>query len=252
MWEKAKNVTAVVTLPSFDQTDNTIYAIVSVMAGDGSVLQVAAGINPNMTHWLAYGFLISKLEANPQNYTWVLNSSKPEMDPSATVVLSIYLSSNVWNYRLQNANTNASIWGEFSSSVRPTLKAGDQEVFALESYSNSQGTFENMGNFVLDSLLVDGRRVVKGWYPYGDWDGAHNPLFVVGGLSPPPFLFIQRFDNNTIVWSYDEWNGSEQTLPAESILIPLGLVTVFVATAVWVIAFEVKKRAAQQKGTPAL
>lgn len=243
-WEDAKNVTAVVTLPSINQTDNAIYAILSAMAGDGSVLQIAAGICPNMTEWLAYGFLIRNLQAIPQNYTWVLNSSKPEMNPGATVTLSIYLSSNVWEYLLQNTDTKASVSGRFSANIRPTFKPGDQEIFALESYSDSRVAFENMGSLLLDSLLVDGQRVARGWYYYGDWDSAHNPLFVVGGLSPPPFLSVQRLENNTIAWSYNEWNDSQQPLPAEPIMIPLGLAAIVLATSILVITLEVRKRTA--------
>ncbi len=241
-WETAKNVTAIVRLPNIDHTDNTIYAIVSAMAEDGSVLQLAAGIYPNMTNWLAYAFAIKNMQAYPQNYTWVLNSSKPEMEPGASVTLSIFLSSNNWDYALEDANTKASVTGKFSSNARPVFKTGDQELFALESYSTSRSAFEHMGSLVLSSLLVDGRRIAKGWYYYGDWDNVHHPLFVVGGLNPPPFLSLQKFNDNTITWSYSEWNF-EQPFPPEIILVPIVLVAVLVGIAILVFTFEIRKRA---------
>lgn len=63
----------------------------------------------------------------------------------------------------------------------------------------------------MKSLLVDGRQVSNGWYYYGGWDATHSPLFVVGGINPPPFINVHELENTTVNWNYQEWKGSVET-----------------------------------------
>ncbi|MGA2627278.1 MAG: hypothetical protein ABSF63_09500 [Candidatus Bathyarchaeia archaeon] len=241
-WENATAVTVIVRLPNISFTDAPTLAVESVMASDGSVLQVAAGIYPNSTSWLAYGWYIGNLQAYPQNYDWVLNSSKPEMAVGASVSLSIYLSLGKWHYRIEDMSTNETVSGEYAFAVSPAVKVGDQEVFALESYSTSNVVFENMGNLTLDTLSVNGRRVSGGWYPYGSWDTSHKPLFVVGGLEPPFYISLQQSASMTFKWSYNEWETPEQPPPRISawpfFIAALTLVAIVVPLA----AYEKKKQ----------
>jgi hypothetical protein len=161
-----------------------------------------------MSNWLAYGWFIQSPESNPQTYAWVLNSSKPEMTAGALISLSIYISYDSWMYKVEDITTHEGVNGKFPFDVTPYFKVGDQEVFALESYSRSTNVFQHMGSFVLSALLVGGRMITKGQYFYGDWDTAHNPLFVVGGLNPPSFISMNSFTNGTVTWTYSEWTGS--------------------------------------------
>lgn len=242
-WENVKEVTAVVHLPSINHTDNTIYVILSAMAQDGSILQIAAGIHPKMSSWLAYAFFIQNLQSYPQSYTWALNSSKPEMTAGDWITLSIYLSSKHWGYRLADMSTKEGVSGLFMYNVTPSFKTGEQEVFALESYTYTSFVFENMNALILNSLLVDGDKITKGWFYYGDWDSTHNPLFVVGGRTPPPFISIRRFDNDTVVWSYFEWRGSEQPFPSIPYrMLALTLTIFFAAVGVMIFTTIYKKR----------
>lgn len=247
-WNTTKNVTVSVRLPDIRYTDNTIYAILSVMAKDESVLQIAAGIYPNQNNWFAYAFIIRDVRAYPQSYTWVLNSSRPEMNAGAQITLSIYLFSDRWSYAIEDINTHERITGEYSSSVTPSMRNGDQEVFALESYSSSRNVFERMGNLSLSSILVDGQRVIKDWYYYGDWDGVHNPLFVIGGLSPPSFISVAKVDN-TIEWSFTEWKGTEQPNPYNPFAMTMTLIVIAVVIVITIAAvvFEVKSTRAEHK-----
>lgn len=245
-WEKAQEVTAVVRLPNINYTDNTVYVILSAMAQDGSVLQVAAGIHPRMKSWLAYVFFIRNMESYPQSYTWVLNSSKPEMTAGDWITLSIYLSFNHWDYRVQDTKTRESVQGEFMFNVTPAFKTGDQEVFALESYTYTSLVFEHMDSLVLSSLLVDGRQITKGWFYYGDWDSSHNPLFVVGGRNLPTFISVHKFDNDTVAWSYIEWRGSGQPFPSfpyRLVEITLIVLLVVVGITISTVIYERRRKA---------
>jgi hypothetical protein len=99
-----------------------------------------------------------------------------------------------------------------------------------------------MVSLVLSSLLVDGREIARGWYFFGDWDSSHNPLFVVGGLNPPPFISVRRFANDTIAWYYVEWRGSELAFPSTwDAIIPI-LLTVGVLTAGSALVLTIKKK----------
>jgi hypothetical protein len=215
------------TLPNISFTDYPLYAVESLMAADGSVMQVAAGLYPNSTQWLAYGWYIKNVQATPQYYEWVLNASKPEMAAGAPVSLSISLIQGRWQYGIEDLTTGASMAGDYPINVPPAFKIGDQELFALESYSTSNIVFAQMGNLTLNTLRINGRQIATGWYGYGGWNTRHNPLFVVGGFDPPPYIFLQKTNDSTLVWSYEEWSGSQP-----EVLLPTSLVTTLVGVPV--------------------
>jgi hypothetical protein len=114
--------------------------------------------------------------------------------------------------------------GEYAATVPPTLKVGDQEVFAFESYTTSSLVFAQMGNLTLDSLRVNARKIAAGWYGYGSWDTKHNPLFVVGGLEPPSYISLQATENGTLVWSYEKWSTSTPAQPSFPLIAIVGVV----------------------------
>jgi hypothetical protein len=210
-WKNAESITAIIQLPNISYTDNTILAVMSVMAEDRSVFQVAAGIYPNQSKWLAYAWFIQNLQAYPQTYSWVLNASKPSMTAGDSVSLSIILTPEQWKFQVDDLSTHNVATGLLNSSLTSSFMVGDQEVFALESYSFTNRVFQQMGALVMKSLLVDGRQVSSGWYYYGGWDATHSPLFVVGGSNPPPFIYVHELENTTVEWNYQEWQGSVET-----------------------------------------
>jgi hypothetical protein len=208
-WETATNVTVVLRIPEINSTDGTIYAILSLMTNGGSTLQVAAGIYPNGSHWQTYAMYILDLKAVPQVYTPVLLAGEPTMSPGAEVSLSIYFAPGGWRLEVADFGTGQSVDAPFGAGLPGVLMDGDQEVFALESYTSSAYVFQNMGNLTLERILVDGSEVSTGWYDYSDWDGIHNPLFVVGGSNPPQFMAQERGADGAWTWGYYEpWGGS--------------------------------------------
>jgi hypothetical protein len=191
-WANVSAVSLEVTLPNITFSDYPTLAVESLMASDGSVMQIAAGIYPGNSKWFAYGWFIKDVGVYPQSYDWVLNSSKPEMTAGAQVSLSIFLSKGRWAYRIEDLSTQEVAAGEYATTVPPTLKVGDQEVFALESYTTSSLVFAYMGNLTLNALRINGREIAAGWYGYGSWDARHHLLFVVGGLNPPSYICEKR------------------------------------------------------------
>ena len=216
-WEGVNNVTAVLTLPNITLPDRIVYVVLSVMTTGGAVLQAAVGVRPNDSAWLAYSWSIPDVESLPLVYRWIVNASGPEMAPSANVTVSIFFSSDSWNLRIADADTGISLERAFPVESGASLRAGDQEVFALESYSRSGTTFRGMGNLTLRSLLLDGARVTGGVYSYGDWDPSRNPLFVVGssGTSPPAFMSFGQAEDGSFVWGYATvWGSSADPMIA--------------------------------------
>ena len=233
-WESVTAVSLNVTLPNITFSDYPTLAVESLMAADGSVMQVAAGIYPGNSKWLAYGWYIADLKAYPQSYEWVLNSSKPEMAAGGPISLSISLSRGRWGYRIENLRTHEVAVGQYSTTLPLTLKVGDQEVFALESYTTSSAVFAHMGNLTLDALRINGRKIAAGWYGYGSWDARHNPLFVVGGLEPPSYMSLQDTNGGTLVWGYQQWSISGPAQPTSfplTILIEIALMAGILLTA---------------------
>ena len=203
-WEDITNVTASLALPDIEAPDGIVYAILSVMTSDGTVLQAAAGALPNGTGWLGFGWSVQGADSGTPSYQWVLNASKPEMNPLSNISISIFRTSGQWGLRVTDMDTGYSVENSFPPGPAPSLRAGDQEVFALESYSRTVATFRGMGNLTLYSILLDGRSVANGCYLYSDWDMVHNPLFAVGtsGSSPPTFIFAGEGPMGSYFWDY--------------------------------------------------
>ena len=203
-WGGVTNVTASLVLPDIESPDRTVYAILSVMTNDGSVLQAAAGALPNETGWLGFAWLVQGTGSGASTYVWVLNASEPAMSPGANVSISIFRSLGVWRLSVTDLDTGSRAARSYPAGPASTLKVGDQEVFAFESYSRTQGTFRSMGNLTLNSMWLDGNVVASGCYLYADWDMVHNPLFVVGssGSSPPSFIFARESSSGSYFWSY--------------------------------------------------
>ena len=230
-WESVGNVTAAVTLPDISRPDAIVYVVVSIMTSKGSVLQAAAGIRPNESDWFAYAWSIPSIRSVPPTYQWMLNGSGAPMAPGANVSISIYQASGAWDLKVAEgalAGTTTS----FPADVGASLKAGDQEVFAFESYSRLAATFQNMGNLTLNGLFLDGLMVSKGGYIHSDWDPSHTPLFAVGssGASPPSFVSIVRTEDGAYVWGY----STVWTNPAG---VPLAIIVI--ATLVLAVALVV-------------
>ncbi|MDG7007447.1 MAG: hypothetical protein JRN06_04285 [Nitrososphaerota archaeon] len=203
-WEAVSILTAAVTLPEISLPDEIVYAVLSVMTSNGSVLQAAAGIRPNDSSWSAYAWLIPSTVSVPLVYQWILNASGPTMAPGANISISIYQTLGTWNLRVSDEQTGAAVTQRFPSGIGSSLRPGDQEVFALESYSRSGATFQNMGNLTLTGIFLDGSKATGGVYAYSDWDPAHNPLFAVGssGASPPSFISFGQAKDGSFVWGY--------------------------------------------------
>ena len=211
-WENVRNVTVLVTLPTIDLPSDAVYAVLSLMISDGVVLQVASGIYPSNSTWLVYSMYIADVLQVPQHYTWVLNSSAPQAQPGDSEVISIFLSQvGGWSFRVADPERDSSIQLPFGLPSDQPPKAGDQEFFALESYSWNSSTFEAMGSMTLESTFLDGRTVSSGMYLYSNWDMIHSPLFVVGGSTPPGFVSV-GLNGSTAMWSYGgTWQGNIQT-----------------------------------------
>lgn len=222
-WAKVTNVTAVIQIPDITNASAPVYAVLSLMTQDGTVLQTAYGIFPRNSTWLVYSMFIKNINQVPQHYIWVLNSSIPRAQPGDLVTISIYQSTeHVWSLLASNMNTTLSIQRTFGGNITEAPKSGDQEVFALESYASDSTTFRNMGNMTLISLLVDGERVESGWYLYAAWDLTHNPLFVVGGATPSSFVGASITKNGKVVWYYaGNWMDNGAANAAGPILVAM-------------------------------
>jgi hypothetical protein len=211
-WASITNVTAEVQIPRISNASATTYAIVSLMTQDGVVLQTAFGIYPHNASWLVYSMFINDVGQYPQHYTWAINSSAPAAEPGDVVTISIYRSpQQIWTFRAEDLNASLSIQRPFGAATGEPPKTGDQEVFALESYSRDSSTFQNMRNMTLRSVFLNGEMVASGWYAFADWDARHNPLFVVGGRAPPQFLGFSILHDGSAVWYFaGNWAGDGQ------------------------------------------
>lgn len=203
-WEGVRNVTAHVMLPNITQPDGIIYAVLSVMTSDKVVLQAAAGAAPGRDGWYAYSWCIEGLGSGPLNYRWVVNGSAPQMAPKGNISLSIFEAAGVWNLAVSDLDSGALVEKAFPPGIGATLRGGDQEVFALESYTRSAAIFRTMGNLTLEGVWLDGRPVARGFYSYGQWDPNHSPVFIVGssGSSPPSFIYLGEGAPGSYFWTY--------------------------------------------------
>lgn len=214
-WEAVTNVTASLVLPNIESPDGIVYVVLSVMTSDGSVLQAAEGALPNRSGWFAFAWSIQGADSRTLSYQWVLNASTPEMSPRSNISISIFRTSEVWELKVTNFGARSSVEKSFPTGPAAALKTGDQEVFALESYSRTVTTFQSMGNLTLNSILLNGKKVTNGCYLYGGWDMVHNPLFVVGssGSSPPSFIQAGEGSPGSFFWDYVRvWEAQESTL----------------------------------------
>ena len=216
-WEGVTNVSALVTLPNISSHGRLVYVVMSLMTCDSAVMQVAAGTFPNGTGWLAYSWYVPNAGSIPIAYNWILNASIPRMFPGSTVTFSIFVANGGWNLKVVDCGTGALVERSFPTGASLSLKQGDQEVFALESYSREAAVFQSMGNLTLSALMVDGVRVSGGLYPYGDWNTKTSPLFVVGspGSSPPGFISINQQAGGPVTWGYStQWTNEAYDLDA--------------------------------------
>ncbi len=232
-WESVTNLTGVFQLPNITRPSGIVYALLSAMGDDRSVFQVGVGVWPDKEYWSVYSWLITGLDSKSPSYKWMANSSTPQSSPGDVVSASIFWLESGWMFSVANENTGMSARHAFPATPAGSFASGDQEVFALESYSQSQSTFADMGNMTLRSLYVDGQRVVGGLYAYGGWDGIHRPLFVVGSTDSPYFIRL-AIAAGQAVWSLDaQWreNRISSVMPALLVLASGALVTavVFVA-----------------------
>jgi len=234
-WGSVSNVTVGLQLPEIQHTDATIYAILSVMTSDGSILQLASGLEPNATSWRTYGMWIRNPTEYPQEYRTVLDNSSPALAPGAWISLSMYVENGFWNYRARGSGPSDSIHSVLNESLSPTPMSGDQEVFALESYTSTGSVFAGMRNLTVSSVLIDGDEVQGGTYFYGGgWNPSHTPLFIVGGEPPPIFVTAQSCTGNYACWSYvSPWSGNQGPLvsPDLTLVILCVIVLVPIATA---------------------
>ena len=239
-WESVGNITALVALPNITLPDRVVYSILSVMTIEGGVMQVAAGVYPNRTTWMAYSWAIPNSYSIPVTYKWILNGSEPKMRQNDSISMSVFRTSGLWNLRVVDKDTESSVMRSFPPAVGSTLMVGDQEVFALESYSSASSTFRTMGNMTLEALLVDGQKVTNGFYAYGGWDPNHSPLFAVGssGALPPAFISLSQPRAGSFVWGF---SGLWQAGPVSDggwvvVFAATGMVTVFVIFLAWRVA----------------
>lgn len=215
-WERVSNFTVLAVLPNITFPDGIVYAVASVMTEGGAVLQAAAGVYPNSSSWLSYSWSVPDINLVPMTYTWILNGSRPAMAAGESVAISIFRGTGDWTMRVLDVSTGSSVEREFPVAVDQRLKAGDQEVFALESYSRTPSTFQEMGNLTLLGIYADRQEVTGGLYSYSDWNTLHNPVFAVGsaGTSAPGFISIGRESDGSVVWSYDAgWQDRGTTFP---------------------------------------
>ena len=209
-WSKVSNITAIIKLPNITLVDNTIYLILTVMNSDEEVFQVAAGINPSEPIWLVYAFYIRNIAEYPQTYVWVANRTQPKMFPNDRISLALYrVQDEGWRYSAFNIRTGERATGLFPAS-NVHLRSGEQEVFALESYTSNPNVFKEMGEVVLEGVYIDGLRIEGEGYVLGGWDPSHKPLFLVGGGNPPSFIAVIR-STSQYKWVYspvESWETS--------------------------------------------
>ncbi len=230
-WSGITNMTAVVVLPNITSTDGVIYAILSGMTLSGSVIQVAAGLFPGDDKWLAYVFLVYDVSKYPQSYEWIVNRTMPEMKLGDKVALSMYYrGEDGWMYRVENLRTKISSQGPVLKTPREGFKGGDQEVFALEAYTLNPKVFEGMRELVLESIYFNGARFNGESYVLSGWDLVHNPLFLVGGGNPPPFISVAKTPDGVAKWVYSPSTVERYTTDSGLVLTGYFVIMMLVAT----------------------
>lgn len=201
-WNDVSNVSAVFNLPNISSTDSTIYVIMSLMTENGSIIQLAAGLYPNMSYWHTYAMYVLNPNSYPQIYKHVSISDDNFMLANDLISMSMYFSNGRWQFRVNDLTRETSTVSCFNASLPAELKDGDQYVFALESYSYNSSVFRSMNSMTLYGLFINGERVSGGWYLYTTWNNQNFPLFIVGGSTPPDFISASFSGNGTVTWSY--------------------------------------------------
>jgi hypothetical protein len=233
-WNEANNVTAEVSLSRSGVADGEVLAILSVMIQDGDVLQVAAGTYPGTQYWWGFAWVVVNVGSSSQAYQWLLNSSKPQVSSGALVDLSIFQTVTGWNFSVTDVRSRNSTVGNFQAGSEP-LKSGDQEVFALESYTSNSTVLDEMGNLTMLSLRVNTQAIASGWYLYNSWDGVHNPLFIVGITDAPAFISATT-DNGEVTWYYYSTQWTE-TPPTIALVVFYGILSVIILSVLTVLVF---------------
>jgi hypothetical protein len=224
-WNQANNVTAEVSLSRSGVADGEVLAVLSAMIQDGNVLQVAVGTYPGTQYWWGFAWVVVNVGSSSQAYQWLLNSSRPQLSSGALVDLSIFRTVTGWNFSVTDVSSRNSISGNFQAGSGP-LKSGDQEVFALESYTSNSTVLDEMGNLTMLSLRVNTQPIVSGWYLYSSWDGVHNPLFIVGITDAPSFISA-TIGNGEVTWYYYSTQWTE-TPPTIAPVVFYGILSVLV------------------------
>ncbi|MCX8193632.1 MAG: hypothetical protein N3G77_07485 [Nitrososphaeria archaeon] len=250
-WSKHRNITAIFSLPNINYTDNTIYLIVSIMTKSGTIIQAAAGLYQNSTYWSSYIMYVTEISYKGKTYVPVRLNSTPYFFPNDKVAISIYYRNcedcpeGCWASSIVNLSTSEKIDVKIVVDNSSTFMDGEQEVIALESYTYNEEVFKNMGEVILYSILVDGKKVLGGWYVDDGQVFNRRPLFEVGGGQVPPFISIILKENNTIAWTYSklEWNNSSHSILSMSFI----LTVIISAIVVFYIGYRIDYKARPRK-----
>lgn len=197
VWSLVSNLSALFDVPPLNSTDGTIFLVLSAAVGN-AVIQVAAGLSPAAPAWKTYAQFIPNTGSIPLSYVWLLNGSGPTMYPGDTVRLSFLKGADNWEGYISDLTTGRSAPVGFPEASDIPLATGDQEVFALESYTSNSTVFEKMGEVVVHSITVNEVPVTGGFYFLNGWDTVRNPLFVVGTAIAPDFIATRSLSNGTI------------------------------------------------------
>jgi hypothetical protein len=240
-WTAVSNISVVARLPNITQTDDTVYAIVSAKLAPDVILQVAAGLYPGDPAWSGYVLMVQGSSTASQTYVWVTNASEPFMAPEALVGLSLYRQGGGWRWRVTDYDTGLVGDGPIPNASGGGFVAGDQEVFALESYTSSRDVFSSMGAMDVYGIYLDGRAVAGGYYSLGGWDPLHNPLFIVGGYEPPSFISVAD-GGSTWRWSYSAEGRVSYVETSSLNLLGLAVVTALIVVGVLALNMWLKRK----------
>ncbi|MEM2909661.1 MAG: hypothetical protein QXO01_01145 [Nitrososphaerota archaeon] len=222
-WDKVNNVTVVVTLPKINQTDGTIYVILSAMTKSGNIVQVAAGLYPEENLWFVYSMYIAEVVSVEKSYVPISIKSGPTMKPGDAISMSIYSNnigpSIVWMERVCNLNTGDCRVADMLNDGSAVFMPGEQEIIALESYTTTESVFEHMENMTLHNILLNGVQVTGRWYVGDGMVFDRSPLFQVGGIvHVPSYISMYFTPDGKAVWyyspSWERWSDSLSDLNA--------------------------------------
>ncbi|MEM2292689.1 MAG: hypothetical protein QXX41_05385 [Nitrososphaerota archaeon] len=237
-WDSSSNLTVVLNIPRINMTDGTIYAIVSVMTESGVVLQAAAGIEKGDSCWRSYAMYVRGVYSGKKEYVPVLLGSPPTFLPGDSAIISIYSGFSdeepAWFVRIINPSSREEVLVRFFSDGSSRFMRGDHEVVALESYTKNEEVFRNMGEMVLESVFINGKRILGGWYVSDGQVFMSNLLFEVGAGEPvPSFLYLVNSNMSSAVWGYS--HGSWGQTENNSFLLLLGALLLSILVIIFVV-----------------